>query len=90
MIPTDATIPEQIVIDPQCMGHPMEDDSVVGDRDTDVELVPVHTLRSHDWTELGQDPIQRRRIDDDVAFYSEYAVADFVAMEDGDAHDRNR
>eukprot|EP00977_Amphora_coffeiformis_P010139 scaffold2363_cov159-Amphora_coffeaeformis.AAC.1 len=81
MIPTDATIPEEIIIDPRCVTHPVEeDDSVVGDRDTDVELVPVHTLRSHDWSELGQDPIQGRS-DYYTDFYSE-AMADFVAMED--------
>ena len=61
----------------------MEDDSVVGDRGTDVELVPVHTLRSHDWTELGPDPMKGINY---VDFYSE-AIADFVAMED-DVHDR--
>ena len=80
IIPTDSTIPEDIIVDRACN---MEDDSVVGDRGTDVELVPVHTLRSHDWTELGPDPMKGINY---VDFYSE-AIADFVAMED-DVHDR--
>lgn len=89
MIPTDldrATVPEEIVIDRGCGGEEEEEEedmSVVGDRDTDVELVPVHTLRSHDWTELGTDPIVHipRTGSDYLDAYSE-AIADFVAMAD--------
>lgn len=56
--------------------HHDGDGSVVGDRDTDVELVPVRTLRSHDWAELGPDPMAGSS-----DYYSE-AIADFVAMKD--------
>jgi hypothetical protein len=33
-----------------------DDHSVVGDASTDVELMPVATLRSRDWTECSADP----------------------------------
>ena len=78
MVPVDSEIPEEIFVERYC-----EEDSVAGDRDTDVELVPVHTLRSHDWTELGLDPTQDipRTRSDYVEGYSE-SVSDFVAMSD--------
>jgi hypothetical protein len=33
-----------------------DDHSVVGDSSTDFELMPVSTLRSHEWTDCGADP----------------------------------
>lgn len=44
------TVPGEIIV--------VEDDhSVAGDCSTDVELMPVSTTRSHEWTDCGADPL---------------------------------
>lgn len=84
-------VPDEIVLNHD---H-WEEDSVVGDRDTDVELTPVQTLRSHDWSELGSNPLRGApsRSESDY-FYGSSAVmsenygepvADFAAMKDDDS-----
>lgn len=77
----DGTIPDEIIIERRTTSE--EASSVAGDRDTDVELVPVHTWRSHEWNELGQDPMQGlcRARGDYLDGYSE-VLADFVVMND--------
>ena len=83
ILPTD-DVPEEIIIERRSEEEEEQDSaSVAGDRDTDVELVPVHTWRSHEWNEVGQDPIQGifRARSDYLDGYSE-ALADFVAMND--------
>lgn len=78
--------PDEIMID-QCYHRhwkEKEEDSVVGDRDTDVELVPVYTQRSHDWTELGVDPIMDIPRTESAYLNNEYseAITDFVKISD--------
>jgi hypothetical protein len=48
-----------------------------------VELVPVQTWHSHDWTDAGDDPMEQvpRAGSDYVDGYSEI-LADFVALND--------
>ena len=47
----DDVVPGEIVIVNK------EADSVIGDRSTDVELMPVSTMRSRSWTDCGADPV---------------------------------
>lgn len=78
-LPNDSTTPDEIILDTQDDDHT----SVAGDRDTDVELVPVQTWHSHDWTDAGDDPMEQvpRAGSDYVDGYSEI-LADFVALND--------
>lgn len=76
----EGTVPEEIFIE---QNGEEEDFSVVGDRYTDVGLVPVHTWRSHEWKELGQDIMHGigRSPSDYLGRCSE-ALADYVVMND--------
>lgn len=82
VFPEDSSIPQEITID---RDYTNDEDSIVGDRDTDVELVPVFTMRSHDWSELGKDPTGYvpRTKSDYIHDYSE-PLSDFVTMQDND------
>jgi hypothetical protein len=57
--------------------HNHQDDteyvSVVGDRSTDVELAPVRTIRSHDWSELGSDPLRNAPHRTESDYYVAYS-----------------